>query len=640
MSTDAFRRARKYVNRRSSLKWVSLVSGFAAGALYACWMLLFVLFVELLLSSGQVRVSSADAEYATQLTGSQAVGLEMIYSDAGILPVVIATRDHWVGPIAAWIYRTQPWTHSNQPYLIGLFLVGLIIGAARALLLYVQSVGAIAAVTGGLTDLQRELFRHEFDIGVQATHLGGGSPIGTLLREKVPQIHQALHLWLDTVSREPVKIVLLLAIVLILNPFLGLSFLLMIALTWILGTAIVHQNLVQRKQLAAASEGELQRLLGIASKLRLIKGYAAEDYFREQYDQHLAKFEGDNLRRLKYEGRVLPFWQFLGLLVIFVVVALGAHNVLTEKFSLSSAAGVYACLLSIVLPVGKIFQCRQAIHQADKAAKQVFDFLDQEPRIQQISGASFLEPLSKQLEFDKVIYRDSTGRLLIDNLSIRIHAGQKIAILSKTEEERLAFVMLLNRFIDPTSGTIRFDNTDIRSVTLESLRSQTCPVLQSDLLFPDSVAQNIGCGDPGYSLQKIIEAAKVAHAHNFIQRLPHGYDCLVGEAGFPLKVDEQYRIALARAILRDPPIAVIEEPYESLGEDVRALLDDTLARFCEDRTVIFLPRHRSTLRICHQIFLLENGRLAGCGTHKELSETSDLYRHLEYTNFYGVPSRV
>lgn len=640
MSKDAFRRARRYLNRRSSLKWLSITSGFVAGVLYVCWMLLLVLFVQLLLDVGSVRVSGSTAEYAAELTGVEQVESEVYFhTDSGLLPVAIHTQNHWSGPLIAWIYRTQPWTHSNLTYLIGLLMVAIIIGAVRALLLYAQNVATVAAVTGALTDLQREMFQHELELGEQTFQLSAGARIGPLLREKVPQVHAGLQAWLDTLGRDPAKIVLLLALVLLFNPYLGLSFLLMIALIWILGTSVVRQTLMQRKVLTAAAEGELQRLLGIASKLRLIQGYAAEDYFREQYNQHLTKFEEDSIRRLKYEGRVLPFWQFLGLFVMLVVIALGAHNVLTDKFSLSNAAGVYACLISLVLPMGKLFQARQASHRAAKAAAAIFEFLDRKPQVLEIAGASFLEPLSNHLDFDKVTYKPPHGSVLIDQLSIRIHAGQKIAILSKTEEERMAFVLLLNRFIDPTSGTIRFDNTDIRSVTLESLRAQTCLVLQQDLLFPDTVAQNIGCGDPGFSMQNIIDAAKVAHAHHFIQRLPHGYECLVGEAGFPLKVDEQYRIALARAILRDPPIVIVEEPHEALSEDVRALLEDTMTRFFQDRTVILLPRHRETLRMCDQIFLLENGKLAGCGTHRELAETSDLYRHLEYTHFYGVPSR-
>src|SRR5262249_18046171 len=156
-----------------------------------------------------------------------------------------------------------------------------------------------------------------------------------------------------------------------------------------------------------------------------------------------------------------------------------------------------------------------------------------------------------QLEFDNVsLAEPGTGRKLLRGVSLTIQAGQRVALVGPEEMEKHALVYLIPRFLDPTSGEIRIDRKNLRWVTFDSLRAQIAIVLQHNLVFNDSVANNIGCGDPGYQLPRIIEAAKVAHAHQFIQKLPQGYETPIGEMGHSLKIGEQFRIALARAILR------------------------------------------------------------------------------------------
>jgi ATP-binding cassette, subfamily B, bacterial len=199
-------------------------------------------------------------------------------------------------------------------------------------------------------------------------------------------------------------------------------------------------------------------------------------------------------------------------------------------------------------------------------------------------------------------------------------------------------VDLLLRFVDPAQGSIKIDGRDLRSVTLESLRTQIAVVRCDDLVFNDTVLNNIGCGDTGYSVPQVIEAAKLAHAHQFIQRLPYGYETVIGNLGFALKLGERYRIALARAILRDPAVLIIEEPQEPLDDDTKTLIDDTLNRVVKGKTVIFLPHRISTVNRCDGVLVLHEGRVHTAGVHKELLKTNALYRHLyyvEYNEFAG-----
>jgi ATP-binding cassette subfamily B protein len=243
--------------------------------------------------------------------------------------------------------------------------------------------------------------------------------------------------------------------------------------------------------------------------------------------------------------------------------------------------------------------------------------------------------MANLLEFDDVSLRESGGgRMLLRGVTLTIKAGQRVALVGPDEMEKHALVYLIPRFLDPTSGEIRIDQHNLRWVTLDSLRAQTAVVLQHNLVFNDTVMNNIGCGDSVYTLPQIIEAAKIAHAHHFIQKLPRGYETPIGEMGQALNIGEQFRIALARAILRDPALVIIEEPPGiSLTEDTRSLLDDTFTRMLPGRTTIFLPHRAATIRSCNQILLLHKGKIEAAGEHRDLLAKSELYQHLHYVEF-------
>jgi ABC-type multidrug transport system fused ATPase/permease subunit len=250
-------------------------------------------------------------------------------------------------------------------------------------------------------------------------------------------------------------------------------------------------------------------------------------------------------------------------------------------------------------------------------------------------GARFLAPLKDRILFEHVSVDDKTGRPLLAGISAEIKAGSRVAVMGLDEEACLALVCLVPRLLDPSVGRVRIDGHDLRDVTLESLRAQVGTVLQSDLVFSDTVTANIALGDASFSLPRVIQAAKLAHAHHFIQNLKDGYDTVIGPlADVQLSRDEQYRIALARAILHDPSILIIEEPSTPLDDTIKPLLDDTIDRIAQGRTLIFLPGRLSTVRKCDQVLVLQNGAVAAFGPPRQLMKDSQLFRHLQYVNFH------
>jgi ATP-binding cassette subfamily B protein len=295
----------------------------------------------------------------------------------------------------------------------------------------------------------------------------------------------------------------------------------------------------------------------------------------------------------------------------------------------------------IVMSIGCMYivmrRWQHALHQVQKAipaAATIFELLDRETDVKQVVGAEFLPPLSTKLELSNVtVTAPGAEGTLLSDISLQVSAGENVALVGE-DRARLAVAFLLPRLIDPDVGEVRIDGKPLHWVTLESVRHQVALVLQDDLVFNETVANNIGCGEEAYTLPQIIEAAKAAHAHNFIMKLPSGYDTLIGELGEPLTVSQKFRIALARAILRDPTVVVVEEPADGLAEEDKAWLDDTMARFLRGRTAILLPRRLSTIRKADRVILLHQGKVIDEGTDQDLIARSPRYKHWQYMQFH------
>lgn len=638
MAAAEFRRARDIFHQGSGV-FVNHLCGILAGLLYVGWMVLFVFCMDLLVHRGAMAFDEARAEYVRDLYVNAGLSRDGTTvndercREAGLLPTIVRLRQEWYAPALEWTYVSVAPVRNNFGLLITIFVLALGIGAVRLTLLGIQGRLLVSRASDAQSRLQLDVFRKQFELGPAAVDSATRERIEPLLKRKIPEMLAGVYTYMDRVPREPAKIAALLLFALLINWALGLTFVILAALAWVVGVRLVRGYVGRGRRLVATAETAVHRLLGLAGKHRLIGGYNSEDYYSGRFLSYVEQARRATRERLTYEGRLAPLWQFAGLVIFIVVLLLAAQNVLIEKFQLSAAAGFFASLLSLTLPLYNLVEMRAAVRNGTRAARELFAFLDLPIPAPQKQGASFLAPIKDSIDFERVDYTDLEGVTVLTGVSIRIHRGQRIAVVGKSDSERRAFIYLLTRFLEPTSGRIRIDGQDIRRGTFESLRAQVGVVLQDQLLFPDTIAGNIGCGESAFHLTQITEAAKMAHAHNFIQKLPSGYECVVGDEGFPLKPGEAYRIALARAILRDPPILCIEEPHDPLDADSNALLDDTMERFFNNRTVIVLPSRLSTIQSCDQVFLFADGKLASVGSHRELLETSELYRHLQYVEF-------
>jgi ATP-binding cassette subfamily B protein len=576
------------------------------------------------------KIKDSIANRGAEVTAQQAL------EDCGLLSLVVRTQYGYKGRLLGFVaeWNEWMWARGNDGFLLGLFLGALGLAVVRLGLLFLSSYLGAIAVLEAVTRLRRSIYHHTNRLGTLAFKALGPSEAVSVSTRHLESVHDGLYQWLTVYFREPVKFALLVAFTLAINFWLAVAFLLIALLVWLVGGQIAAYFRRQGRSAELRSADQLVLIQESLMLMRLIKIYLMEAFNQTRLERQLRGYAKAQLLLYRGEAIYRPLFFFLGLLAVLVLLFIAGYVILWGQLGVTSCLVLAAASISLYWPILSFLEARRIVRRSRESAKVLFQFLDRQGGVGQAIEAEFLPALSKSIQVDKVSLREpGTGRKLLTNVSLTIKSGEKVAFVGPDEMEKHALVYLLPRFLDPSNGEIRIDGKNLRWVTLDSLRIQIAMVLQHNLVFNDTIVNNIGCGDPAYNLQRIIDAAKIAHAHQFISKLPQGYETVIGELGHPLKLGEMFRIALARAILRDPAILVIEEPTVSLDNDTKGMIDDTYQRVLPGRTVIFLPHRLTTIRTCDQIFLLHEGKIEASGEHRELLNESELYRHLQYMEF-------
>jgi ATP-binding cassette subfamily B protein len=595
----------------------------------------------------RVSPEAADLFHTSTPIGAEAAS---DLAHLGILSFVVRAQHRPVlGPALGLAAKYNPWMWQNSEpatpnvrYLS--ILLGIAVGLAllRALLMYIMEEQAARATVEATRRLRRAVYQHSYRLGTLAFRALGPSEAVGMMTRHVEAIHDALYTWLTVVFREPVKFVLLLALAVLINPYLTLAFCCAALLVWLIGGQVAARLRQRGRGLTRQAADRLARLQESLMLMRLVKTYLMELFNQARVERQLAEYARSERRRSRGEALYRTVLLILGSLAALLMLYVAGLVILYHGLGVAGAITLATVLASLYWPIQDWIAHRRFLRRGRESAAILFEFLDRPSEVGQVIRAELLAPMSRQLQFINVTLKEpGSARMLLNGVNFSIQAGQRIALVGPEDLEKHALVYLIPRFLDPTSGEIRIDEHDIRWVTLDSLRVQIALVLQHNLVFNDTVATNIGCGDAGYPLPRIIEAAKMAHAHHFIQKLPQGYETPIGDLGHALRIGEQFRIALARAILREPAMYIIEEPVNPLDEDTKALIDDSFNRMLEGRrTAIFLPHRISTIRSCDRIFLLHKGRIEAVGDHRELLAKNDLYRHLQYLEFNVFAEQV
>lgn len=560
-------------------------------------------------------------------------------SESGLVSVALRNLESNRLPLRLWgamlrsLIHIAPGLASNKPAILILLIASLVICGLLALILHARVKIRSRLAVQATESLRNLIHRQIYRLGQTSLPAEGTGPVIGLFTREVNDVRVGLEAEMAQSPRIWVLAAGLLIIPLLIAPELSISLISLWALVTLAAAVMIKERKRKLDQATRESAVQLSLLQEDLGLLRTVRVHGMEHVDKLRFDEHLARYSVAERLRSNLEAVPSPYFFLLIASAALITFGWLSLQVVLDKVSEAGALMVLVSLVAFLHPVRRIYQMRKAVDRASRSASGIFEFLEKKPEMQQNVGASFLPTIKTKIAFDNVSVVSMAGRPLLSGVSFTIPAGGRVGVMGMEDESKYALACMIPRLLDPKSGKVKIDGMDVRDVTLESLRAQVSTVLQADLVFSDSVLANIGLGDPSYDLPRIVEAAKIAHAHNFIIALPNGYDTIIGPLGHYLSRDEQYRIALARAFLHDPSIVIIEEPAGPHDDDVKHLFDDTIERLSAGKTMIFLPHRLSTIRKCDQILLLHEGKVDAIGPPRELQANSRLFRHIQYLEF-------
>ncbi|MBX9791074.1 MAG: ABC transporter ATP-binding protein/permease [Pirellulales bacterium] len=532
---------------------------------------------------------------------------------------------------------------STLVVILAVALAGLLV---KNVFFVAQSVLVDRITQTAIHDLRKAFFRRTLRMDLATFTREGTSDLMARFTADLESLAAGMSQLFGKAVREPLKMVVCLA---------GAAFICWRLLLFSLIIAPVAAILIRRlsKHLKRANRRameEMSQIYGILDEslqgIKVVKAFTMERHERRRFHLASKSFYARSMRIAWYDALTHPLTESMGMLTIFLAMLAGAYLVIGQRthllgirmtnqpLDLVSMMMFYAMLAGTSDPARKLSDIFNRLQRASAAADRVYALLDREPEVRDPAHPRRIGRHHREIAFENVSFSYGGDHLALDRIDLRIPFGQTVAIVGPNGCGKTTLANLIPRFFDPTAGIVRLDGHDLREVRQQDLRCQLGLVTQETLLFDDTVANNIQYGSPHASRAQIIEAARQAHAHRFIEeQLANGYDTVVGPKGGRLSGGQRQRIALARAILRDPAILILDEATSQIDTESERLIQRVLEQFVRNRTTIIITHRPATLALAQRVLVMDRGRIVAQGSHDELLACSDFYGRLHQLEF-------
>lgn len=449
----------------------------------------------------------------------------------------------------------------------------------------------------------------------------------------VEQIQAAVSIRVGDLIQESLTLLVISVVILLMNAELAVF-------TFIIAPIIAYPVVQFGRRLRSATRVSQERMAGIATILeetikgvRIVKAFAMEPFEIRRFREATARHLSINLHAQKIQALTSPFMELLAGLCMVLLFAYAAVRIRAGALTLGQFMSFLLAVAGMYAPIKRLNKVNLAMNTAFSAAERVFQMLDEPNDVVQRPGAVALTTIGRGVEYRDVWFRYDEDRWVLKGVSLEVAPGEMVAIVGGSGSGKSTLVNLLPRFWDVERGSVMVDGRDVRDLTLESLRGMLGFVTQETILFNDSVRNNIAYGRSDIPEEEIRRAAAAANAAEFIERLPAGYDEVVGEGGVLLSGGQRQRLAIARALLKNPPMLILDEATSALDTESERLVQQALSNLMQGRTTLVIAHRLSTVRRADRIIVLDRGEIAEIGTHDELIAKPGLYSRLYELQF-------
>jgi ATP-binding cassette subfamily B protein/subfamily B ATP-binding cassette protein MsbA len=551
----------------------------------------------------------------------------------------LANRDlYWSLWIKKYVDRYVP--DDSFTVLAWVFGLVIVIVAIKGFFEFWQEVLVGSVVNLSLFDLRNRFYRNSIHLDVDQFSEQGASELMARFTNDTELLGTGLKTLFGKLIAEPLRAASCMLIALWINWQLTLMFLVLVPIAMYVFSKVGRTMKRATRRLLERMSSIYKILQESFQGIRIVKAFTMEPYERRRFFTATKDYYHKAMRVVMIDALAGPIIEWLGVLAVAAALSAGAYLVLgghTHLFGLqmtnqqmdaATLLQLYALLAAIADPVRKLSSVYPKLQSGAAAADRIFSFIDRRPRVRPNTDGPRLERHRTNLEFKGVCFSYEPGTPILTNISLDIRFGETVAIVGKNGCGKTTLVGLLPRFYDPDHGAILIDGRDIRTFNLRSLRQQIGLVTQESILFDDTIYSNIAYGNRHAKAEDIEAAAKKAFAHEFIEKLPRGYQTRIGESGSRLSGGQRQRIALARAILRDPSIMILDEFTSQYDAESETLIHRALKEFMRGRTTIMITHRQSTLEVAERIVVIDQGHVAAVGTHAELTKSCEPYRRL------------